>query len=270
MGVGPKVANDVVLGELGWWTMKGRRDLAKLRFWGKILNVADNRLIRIVYQARRAEYLRYKDGQFWCKEIHQLLLSLGLGRCWDNEETGNLNAWMTVVHNQIAQREEKEWLIRISEKPKLRLYMRIKDQLCEEEYLNLGDSWTRRLLTNLRAGSSELQIEIGRRQNEPLESRTCRICVKNVIEDEGHFLLYCPMYDRERKDMFDEILEHTEEKFDLRVMLHDAHWMLDVLVGHSFIQEKTREVVMTAVLRYLRQAFNRRKQFIRQLYAHSV
>ena len=72
----------------------------------------------------------------------------------------------------------------------------------------------------------ELQIEIGRRQNEPLESRTCRICVKNVIEDEGHFLLYCPMYDRERKDMFDEILEHTEEKFDLRVMLHDAHWFL--------------------------------------------
>ena len=78
------------------------------------------------------------------------------------------------------------------------------------------------------------------------------------------------MYDREHKDMFDEILEHTEEKFDLRVMLHDAHWMLDVLVGHSFIQEKTREVVMTAVLRYLRQAFNRRKQFIRQLYAYSV
>src|SRR6185436_3521391 len=64
--------------------------------------------------------------------------------------------------------EKRRWLIRISEKPKLRLYMRIKDQLCEEEYLNLGDSWTRRLLTNLRAGSSELQIEIGRRQNEPL------------------------------------------------------------------------------------------------------
>ena len=132
--------------------MKGRRDLANLRFW-EDFNVADNRLIRIVYQARRAEYLRYKDGQFWCKEIHQLLLSLGLGRCWDNEETGNLNAWMTVVHKQIAQREEKEWLIRISEKPKLRLYMRIKDQLCEEEYTT---PWTRRF-ANLRAGSSELQ-----------------------------------------------------------------------------------------------------------------
>ena len=27
--------SDVLLGELGWWTLKARRDLLRLKFWGK-------------------------------------------------------------------------------------------------------------------------------------------------------------------------------------------------------------------------------------------
>ena len=33
----PKMANEVVLGELGWWTLKGRRDFLTLNYWGKIV-----------------------------------------------------------------------------------------------------------------------------------------------------------------------------------------------------------------------------------------
>src|SRR3954463_10606080 len=32
-----KMANEVVLGELGWWTLKGRRDFLILNYWGKIV-----------------------------------------------------------------------------------------------------------------------------------------------------------------------------------------------------------------------------------------
>ena len=32
-----KMANEVVLGELGWWTLKGRRDFLTLNYWGKIV-----------------------------------------------------------------------------------------------------------------------------------------------------------------------------------------------------------------------------------------
>ena len=30
-----KMANEVVLGELGWWTLKGRRDFLTLNYGGK-------------------------------------------------------------------------------------------------------------------------------------------------------------------------------------------------------------------------------------------
>ena len=107
LGVGPKVANDVIRGDLGWWTMKGRSDLAKLRFWGKILKTANCQLIHRVYKARRAEYIQYNNKKSWCGDVHRLLVALGLGQCWDTETVGELTAWIRLVKAKIADREER-------------------------------------------------------------------------------------------------------------------------------------------------------------------
>src|SRR3954449_10344893 len=41
-----KMANEVVLGELGWWTLKGRRDFLILNYWGKIVGgMSPSRLV---------------------------------------------------------------------------------------------------------------------------------------------------------------------------------------------------------------------------------
>ena len=111
---------------------------------------------------------------------------------------------------------------------------------------------------NSRAGAGKLRIETGRWRREP---RTCQICVQNSIEDEAHFMLYCPMYHTERTNMFNEIMVRTEGHHDLRMMLHDPNWMLDVLIGHSFLSSSSRNAVCVAVAKYLTQAFKRRKLF---------
>ena len=40
---GRRVPNDAILGELGWTTMRGRRMLLRLSYWGKILAMDDGR-----------------------------------------------------------------------------------------------------------------------------------------------------------------------------------------------------------------------------------
>ena len=90
LGVSPNVANDAIRGDLGWWTMKGRSDLAKLRLWGKILNTDHSHLLFQVYKTRRAEYTQFNYIKSWCHDIHQLLVKLGLGTCWDTEEVGTM------------------------------------------------------------------------------------------------------------------------------------------------------------------------------------
>ena len=52
-----KMTNEVVLGELGWWTLKGRRDFLTLNFWGKIVGgMSPKRLVSQVYHASRSRY----------------------------------------------------------------------------------------------------------------------------------------------------------------------------------------------------------------------
>src|SRR4051812_39255850 len=63
-----KMANEVVLGELGWWTLKARRDLLRLKFWGKIVSrMSSSRLVKQVYAHSRA---RYEAGEKSEWQIH--------------------------------------------------------------------------------------------------------------------------------------------------------------------------------------------------------
>jgi hypothetical protein len=36
LGVGREIANEVVRGELGWWTMRARREYLRILYWGKV------------------------------------------------------------------------------------------------------------------------------------------------------------------------------------------------------------------------------------------
>src|SRR3954462_1454283 len=62
LGCSPKMTNEVVLGELGWWTLKGRRDFLTLNFWGKIVGMSPHRLVYHVYHTSRSRYDNTHDN----------------------------------------------------------------------------------------------------------------------------------------------------------------------------------------------------------------
>jgi hypothetical protein len=49
-------------------------------------------------------------------------------------------------------------------------------------------------LSRFRLSSHQLEIERGRYSNIPRDERKCKFCNLNVIENEYHFLLICPLY----------------------------------------------------------------------------
>ena len=51
---GNRVSNAVLSGELGWISLKGRRTLLRLSFWGRILSMAPERWPRRMYERSRA------------------------------------------------------------------------------------------------------------------------------------------------------------------------------------------------------------------------
>ena len=63
-----RCSSKMELGELGWWTLKARRDLLRLKFWGKIVSrMSSSRLVKQVYEHSRA---LYEAGQKQMVRIH--------------------------------------------------------------------------------------------------------------------------------------------------------------------------------------------------------
>ena len=59
LGVGSKTTSEAVRGEVGWLPLKARRDILRLKFWGKLVNSKEG-LSWEVYLSRNWRGVRRK------------------------------------------------------------------------------------------------------------------------------------------------------------------------------------------------------------------
>ena len=107
----------------------------------------------------------------------------------------------------------------------------------------------------MRGGTNKLRIETGRWRGEKREERVCRVCLCEEVEDEKHFILACPMYVRERVEMFDKIRESCE--VDVEIMDQDSQ--IDILIGIGW-RKKGKEI-RQVVVDYIRKANEIRSKY---------
>ena len=63
----------------------------------------------------------------------------------------------------------------------------------------------RRVLTKLRGGTAELQVEMARWKGLRREDRKCTECGSGEVEDVQHFLIRCEAWNRERKKLMEKM-----------------------------------------------------------------
>ena len=253
------MTNEVILGELGWTTLKGRRDWIRLRYWKRMVMMKGRRLVRRVYEEGRKQQSEGRKSE-WCDYTKNLLEELGLERAWENEEEVKGKGWEAAVSKAIFEREQKQWLERMEGKEKLRTYRTLKRKLEYEEYLNGGGGEGREALTAVRGGTNALRIETGRHRITnrhralEVEERVCLVCASGEVEDERHFVMRCSYYADLREKMWEEVGElkgEEEEKF--RRLIGD---------GTSFPK---RIRVHAAARKFVRDALRRRRQIVTRM-----
>ena len=260
LGVSSRTSHAVVRGELGWQRLEARRDLARLRFWGKIVLMSEDRLVKKVYRIRKEAEDQVGDKKNWCHRTKSLLEQLGLRSVWQSEVIGSQAGWVSQVKAVIKDREQKLWRLEVEQKQKLRWYAKLKTELQSELYLEHDNPLSRRLLTMLRGGTNRLRIETGRWKKIPVEQRICQICLScDQVEDEAHFLLDCGVYNVVRERMYEEIFQRTGHDIDVRLMKDNKEWMMDTLIGHGLT--KYRIEILKAVMRYVTKASRIRRQY---------
>ena len=242
LGLKESTTNEAVRGELGWWSLKARRDMMRLRFWRKILKMGQERLPKKVYEWE----LRLGVERSWKVYTRELLETLGLGANWDKQKIDeSKDEWNKIIKKRIHKREEEEWKRRMQHRPKLRTYRKVKDKLEVEGYLSSKDVEGRRMLARIRSGTNKLRIETGRHTGLAEEDRKCWFgCGKT--EDEKHFLLECKMYDDFRKHLVRRIGEENYEGREMEVMMGKGK------------EEETREAIT-----YIKRAMARRERILR-------
>ena len=200
----------------------------------------ERRLVKKVYQSSKDFYLKQrrknkeeeleKETKNWCSNIHKLVTKYDLLDLWRDEQKINENTqegWNKYIYKRVQQVEQKEWLRRINEKPKLRAYATFKTKLELESYLiSESNKAARYLLTSIRTGSNKLRIETGRwkKPKEKIEERTCISCRSNQVEDEKHFILDCTHHQIIRNIMFETIKINTNNVVDLDTVSREEKW----------------------------------------------
>jgi exonuclease III len=288
--------NEAVLGELGWWSMRARFDLLRLRFWGKVVNMPLESVVKRVYNESAAAFemdykwlfhrpppqlsddekenkkvmrkymqpVREAKRNNWCAGIYECLQRYGLLRFWDY---GFMDVhWFTQLKNVIHAYEQLEWKKRMEMKDKLRTYRTLKTELVMEPYLILSDGEKSVYdLFKIRNGTNVLRVETGRfsyvgghRTHLDLPLRKCLVCASGQVEDEKHFILHCSAYGIEREQCFRRLREHLHGKITFDALNDDERLQI-VLLADSY--SRVLDDIMPIVKQYVEKIYAKRQRY---------
>ena len=182
-------------GEFGWLGTKFKKYQCIVRFWNRLIAMDDDRLTKFVFNY---DYQQCKGN--WSDDIKCIFESLNISDVFVNKNICE----MSIVTEKLFEVNKHEWRDEIVSKPKLRTYRLFKNELCSENYLYVcRNKRQRSLLAQFRLGILPLFVETGRYINVPLEDRICKLCSCNEIEDECHFLIFCPLYSDFRNILYE-------------------------------------------------------------------
>ena len=188
--LGTKTSNDAILGDLGWVSLRARRDELRLRFWCRLVGMEDDRLAKQVYLASRANLQLFPQLRCWVSITRNILAHYQLQHLWIHDLPNRTECVETVF-----SAEENSWRARLQTKSKLQWYSHNKNKLAREPYMDLvKNGHHRRLLLRLRASNFMIRIEYGRIDGLPRPERMCLMCCNGAVEDEQHFLTECSAF----------------------------------------------------------------------------
>ena len=276
LGCGPHVANDAVLGELGWLPLYVRRDVALLRMWGRIMRRPTGSLLRQAYDGLHSLLrLRHRSApgyewgvHNWVQRTHSLMTRKHptLAGHWraqtvpSNDAVSaqrNRDAWRDVVLDAVRSGAGEAWANRVWNKPKLVMYRFLMGgEPALQPYIkksSAGDHITR-LITGLRSGTNALEVERGRWAELPRSERVCTRCLAGVVEDERHFLVRCPYYQVERADLVSQLFTSYGVVWDELTETQRLHIpLLGNGMPPALLEDYHKKRGDSAVLRHVRQ-----------------
>ena len=195
LGVKQTTQNDFIYGELGRVDFQSRRYVSIIKYWLKVVNSDNRKLIKRIYNVMLEDAVIQPNKQNWAMSVKTLLSSLGFMDVWLAQGVGSVAGFINVFKIRVRDVFMQEWHARLENSTRARFYMYISNFKHQIYLDSLQIDKYRKWLCKFRVSSHRLEIEAGRwtKPNKtPLDNRKCIIC--NILEDEYHFVLDCSLY----------------------------------------------------------------------------
>ena len=149
-------------GEMGCIKPKNRHYIHAIRFWNRLVNMDNHRLTKYTFQSDALFSVTDRPQRNWSYDVNSIIQHLRLPEnVFENFVACDIS---NVKHNTILLKEE-EWKREISNKPKLRRYITLKENSAILDYVSiLPPKPHRSIFAQLFCcGILTLRVETGRR-----------------------------------------------------------------------------------------------------------
>jgi len=236
LGVNKYTANTASRSELGEFPLIIDIKINVIKYWSRIKDLPQDNLTKQAYIEQNISKLQ------WNSSVKNILQ--------DTEQSVNSQIKLTQqnikqIGNCIKQKYVDFWRLNmVTEKTKLRTFIKFKTDYKFEDYLSVLKPKQRTSVSRFRTSNHNLAIEKGRHVQPkiPIEKRICNHCSLQEIEDELHFFMVCPKYQANRRKMissviFPEQIKNNLQKFIYLLKNTDTNIIKDVgdFIHNSFI-----------------------------------
>ena len=211
MGVGKYTPNAAVMGDTGWKPTITRQWEVVIRQWLRMKVMGNDRLNRKIFDW--AEDKGNGRCQNWNHRVNKMIEEVNIQ--YQPGETNSVTFKANIVSylndKCLASWQEdtcinREDALHGNGKNKLRTYKLFKSEYTTEEYLSIPiPRQHRSAYAKFRCGVAPIRLETGRYERLDVESRTCFTC-PDMVENEEHVLLKCPLYNNLREALFTKLI----------------------------------------------------------------
>ena len=247
LGVSMSTANVASLCECGRKPLMTVYFKCVIKYWLQLIKCDESRILRQCYN------MLYKvdiaGRTTWATHVKYLLFRYGFGFVWEAQGVGNDKVFLEEFQIRINDCSLQDQQAEIHCKSKLKLFSLINQHTVMQNYLlSLKHRKFISCIAKLRTSCHSLAIETGRYYNIESEDRFCIFCLLNndetIIEDEYHFVMYCPQFIKLREQYISKYLPETNVYYFHKILKSRNKLCIQDLALYTYYAFKERSSLL--------------------------